>query len=237
MEGRRGPARGPAPAPCVQTQKARAREGIPCPRVPPAAAARARPPPPPRGTASSAALGPVGFWAGRGARLSRPRRCPLPRPARAFLPELGGQLALVSPEGPQRCSRPAAGSSGWFQTYEESRRQDYRVLSAHCPQRNTGKAQRRKNYSSIIRFCTFVSSSLINAIKPVLFQGCRNSSWSASNASIMHWPSWRESYQINPSDIRDCRNIYKQLQQLLPFATAHITSQTKHSRADEVCLF
>lgn len=64
-----------------------------------------------------------------------------------------------------------------------------------------------------------------------------NSSWSASNASVMSWPSWRKSYQINPSNITDCRNIYKQLQQLLLFATALITNQIKHSRADEVCLF
>lgn len=46
-----------------------------------------------------------------------------------------------------------------------------RTLDKIPPTENTGKAQRRKNYYSIIRFCTFVSSSLINAIKPRAFPG------------------------------------------------------------------
>lgn len=112
-------------------------------------------PPPPLAGAPWNSMTPGG--AGRAAvpapALPPPTAGPRVPPRARGPSELSG-----SPGGLRRCSRPAAGSSGWIQPREEHRRQHHGVLSAHCPQRNAGKAQRRKNYSSIIRFCTFVSS-------------------------------------------------------------------------------
>lgn len=148
---------GPPWRPGVTEPRGHRRGRTPLPRVAPDV------PPPPLAGAPWNSMTPGG--AGRGARLSRPRRCPLPRPARASLRELGGRASSrVLLEGCGAApALPLAALAGYNRV---------RNTTGYClPTARSGTLGKPREGRTIPVLSGFAPSF---HPFPVLFQGCKN---------------------------------------------------------------